>query len=309
MGLRMSARLLRQKYNREFAGLQKYTRLAASLILLGYIAQILVAMALGAALLSWTGPIWAKALGTTTLLLVIGTRLRALNNIIHECTHSTYASERSDNGTIGRVCAALLFDSFMDYRDEHLTHHAHVGDYEHDLDLQGIRNLGLHDALTPKVILRHLVTPLTLRHLQYYFKVNMSARDGIGYFALKVALLALMAGLTLTFPLFGLLFIVVPYVMVFTALNYWADCLDHAGLIPCDDELQSSRNILAPTPVRMMFFPRNDCYHLVHHLFPHVPARHLHRMHVTLSKDELYLSTKNAVRSEDYVESGAVAGA
>ena len=73
-----------------------------------------------------------------------------------------------------------MFNSFTVYRDEHLSHHKHIGDYENDLDLQGIKNLGLHDPLTTPVVLRHIATPLVLRHLPYYLSLNLSRNDGFG---------------------------------------------------------------------------------------------------------------------------------
>ena len=52
-----------------------------------------------------------------------------------------------------------------------------------------------------------------------------------------------------------------------------------AGLIGAADELDSSRNMPVPKAIGMLFFPRNDCFHLVHHLFPQVPTRHLRDCH------------------------------
>lgn len=72
--------------------------------------------------------------------------------------------------------------------------------------------------------------------------------------------------------------------------------MDHAGLVPTDDDLEASRNLLAPRVVRWLFFPRNDCFHLVHHLFPHIPARHLEDSHEALLDDELYVSHDNAIQ-------------
>lgn len=37
-----------------------------------------------------------------------------------------------------------------------------------------------------------------------------------------------------------------------------------------------------------MFFPRNDSYHLVHHLFPGVPVSHFHFCHERLMEDRNY---------------------
>ncbi|MGI9391676.1 MAG: fatty acid desaturase family protein [Boseongicola sp.] len=292
----MSAKLLRKKHMRSFVGLQKYERHTAWFIVFGYLSQIVISVALGSYLLGLsTSPI--TVLASFVLIVFIGTRLRGLNNIVHECSHSTFSTDRSDNVLIGKICASLLFGSFSEYRDEHLSHHAHVGDYEHDLDLQGIQNLRIHDPLTRGVILRHLINPFLGRHLPYYLGLNMSTRDGRAFLALKIALLFAVGVFTAFFPMTGSLFVIVPLVFAYSTLNYWADCMDHAGIVPADDELDSSRNILAPRFIRWLLFPRNDCFHLVHHLFPNVPARHLATTHEALIDDRLYRSRPNAVRA------------
>ena len=291
----MSAQELRQRYTRAFAGMKKHSRFSGWLILGLYVGQILGAIALGHVIL--LGEVsFLGGLAIAGLMLFVATRMRGLNNIIHECSHATYTEHRADNTTIGRICASLLFNSFAAYRHEHLSHHAHLGDYEQDLDLQGIEDLGLHDPLTPSVVWRHVTTPLMLRHLPYYLSLNLSARDGRFFQVFQFVLVALVTFFTVIAPLTGFLMIIVPFVLIFSTLNYWADCMDHAGLVPTDDELDGSRNILAPHVFRWLFFPRNDCFHLVHHLFPHIPARHLQSSHEALLEDELYLSRENAVR-------------
>lgn len=294
-GVTMSAKLLRAKYTRKFYGLDKYARSMAWFILASFIFQIIGAVWVGTLLLSLPFNGWV-ACGIAGVMLFIGTRLRGLNNIIHECSHATFSGHRADNARIGAICAAILFNSFGAYRDEHLSHHAHLGDYDHDLDLQGIEDLKLHEPLSARVVLRHALTPLVGRHLPYYLGLNMSGADGPGYQALKAAVLIGALGFTAMFPLTGLLFVILPFVLVYSALNYWADCLDHAGIVATGDDLTASRNILAPGPLRWMFFPRNDCYHLVHHLFPHIPARHLGRSHAVLTEEPLYAAQPNAVR-------------
>lgn len=291
----MSAKNLRQKYNRAFAGMEKHSRSTAWLIVGLYLVQILVSVVFGHFLLQ--GELtFLSGLGVALLMLFVATRMRGLNNIVHECSHATFTVERSDNVLIGKICASLLFNSFTVYRDEHLSHHKHIGDYENDLDLQGIKNLGLHDPLTTPVVLRHIATPLVLRHLPYYLSLNLSRNDGFPFQALQYAMIGAVSILTALAPWTGLMMLIVPFVFVYSALMYWADCMDHAGLVPTDDDLEASRNLLAPRLLRWMFFPRNDCFHLVHHLFPHIPARHLETSHKALLEDEIYLSRENAVR-------------
>ena len=297
----MSANTLRQKYMRGFASMDKYSRMVAWTIVLGYLTQIAISVAAGGYLL--TQPItWVSGLIAALLILFIGTRMRGLNNIIHECSHSTFSIERSDNVLIGKLCAALLFSSFYDYRDEHLSHHSYLGDYERDMDLHGIEDLQLHEPLSTRVVLRHLMTPLIGRHLPYYLGLNFSNRDGVSFLFIKALILLAVSTSALFFPITTVLFVVLPFVLVYSALNYWADCLDHAGIVAAEDDLYASRNVLAPRIVRALFFPRSDCFHLVHHLFPHVPSRHLESSHNVLKMDALYCSNRHAVLGRDRLE-------
>lgn len=291
----MSAQALRQKYNRAFAGMEKHSRVVAWSIVGLYMVQILFSVVLGHVLLQGSLT-FIDVLGVAFLMLFVATRMRGLNNIVHECSHATFAVDRADNVRIGKTCASILFNSFTVYRDEHLSHHKHIGDYEHDLDLQGIKNLGLHDDLTLRVLLRHLFTPFVLRHLPYYLSLNLSRNDGFLFQSVQYTMVGAVSILTALAPATGIFMLIIPFGLVYTALMYWADCMDHAGLVPTDDDLEASRNLLAPRIVRWLFFPRNDCFHLVHHLFPHIPARHLEDSHEALLDDELYVSHDNAIQ-------------
>jgi fatty acid desaturase len=291
----MSGRLLRREYIRRFSKLRRYARAEAWLIWLGYVATVLVSIWVGHLLLSQPVTPWSVPLiGLTSLF--IGTRLRGINNIVHECCHATFSSRLEDNVLIGRLSASLLMKTFRKYREDHLSHHANNGDYESDAEFAVIQKFGLHDPLTPRTVLRHIVTPLLGRHLPVYTGINFSAEDGRAFVWMKLALLAATGGLALVAPWTALIFVIVPLFYIYPTLNYWTDCLDHAGLVGAGDELEASRNVLAPAPVRWLFFPRNDCYHLVHHLFPQIPAQHLGEAHLELSRDTSYRGQPAAVR-------------
>lgn len=274
----MPGHAVRQQFLKEFRNLGTYSRRMSVVIIASYISQVLVAIAVGFWLLQPPIPL-PTTVAAGILVLFIGTRLRGFNNIVHECSHFSFSERREDNVLFGRICASLVLGSFADYRDEHMTHHAHLGDYEKDLDLQGIRAFRLEEPLTPRTLLRHVLTPLLGLHLPYYLGANFSARDGAAFRALKIGQLAAATALLVLAPLPALLFVWVPYVWVYTAINYWTDCVDHAGIVAYDDELEASRNFVVPRHLRVFLFPRNDCYHLVHHLFPQVPARHYEACH------------------------------
>lgn len=283
----MSDVTLRERYVRRFMGLERYSRVLAWSVVFSYVLQVVLAVVAGHYLLTFAFSIW-QVLAAIAIAVFIGTRLRGLNNIVHECSHSSFADIRSDNVTIGRFCSAILTGCFKTYRDDHLSHHAHLGDYDHDREMEPIEKFGLHEPLSLRVILRLFFIPLTGRHLSVYSAKNLSGDDGKLFFAFKIAILIFFAVFSLIYPMTSVIFVLIPFFFIFPTLNFWTDCLDHAGLIGETDELRASRNILASTLPRLLFFPRNDCYHLVHHLFPQIPARHLADAHKELCEDQEY---------------------
>lgn len=289
----MSGRTVRQEFVAEFRNLPRNSRAKAGLILGAYVLQWAAAGGIGYWLLQFPLTVTSGA-GLALVMFFIGTRLRGLNNIIHECSHFTFSSHRVDNAVIGSIAAALVLTSFRDYRDEHMTHHAHLGDYEKDMDLQGIQDLRLEEPLTPRTVLRHVFTALSGLHLPYYLNVNLSGRDGEGYRLLKVALIASATVFLVLDPLAALLLMWLPYVWIYTTINYWTDCIDHGGLVESGDELEASRNFLVPKQLRALLFPRNDCYHLIHHLFPQIPAHHFDECHERLLANPAYRSRVGA---------------
>jgi fatty acid desaturase len=291
----MSGKQLRRQYNREFFGMTKYSRFTAWAMVSSYLVQILACIFAGHYLLSLSlSPVTVLLMGLTSLF--IGTRLRGLNNIVHECTHSTFSETREDNLFLGRLCASLLAGCFKKYKEDHLSHHAHLGDYAHDREMGPIEKFGLHEPLTLKTILRHIAAPMLGLHLKMYSGIDLSGGDGRFFYGLKIALLASMTVFLILYPFTVAFFVLLPLFYIFPTINFWTDCLDHAGIVGSVDELEASRNVLAPLPLRLLFFPRNDSFHLVHHLFPQVPARHLEAAHLTLSEEASYRSQANAVR-------------
>ncbi len=290
---------------RKFSGLTRYARWEGRIIVASYLLQMLFAIIAGHVAIHYADGTASYAL-IAFLMVFVATRCRGLNNIVHECSHASFVEDRAENKLLGSVCASAVLSCFTDYRDEHLTHHKHLGDYEHDMDLQGIEDLRLHDPLTPKTLARHIVTPLIGRHLPYYLGANLSDKDGKVFMVMKYALIVSAFALLAFQPVTALVMVFVPFLLIYSALNYWTDCMDHAGLVASEDELDASRNIVAPGLVRWLLFPRSDCFHLVHHLFPQIPARHLESCHRLLEWDSDYAKRSNATRrSESAVRSEA----
>ncbi len=277
----MSGKSVRQHFIKEFRVLRRNSEAIAALTFSSYIAQILISVALGYWLLQLP---WSLGAGVmlASLALFTGTRVRGLNNILHECSHFSFCESRKGNILFGRICASMLLNCFRDYREEHLSHHAHLGDYDNDQDFQRLRKLRLEDPLTAGTVLRHVLTALSGRHLPYYVTVNLRPGDGEGFRILKLALVAAATGFLLVAPVEAVILVWLPFLWIYPAINYLTDCIDHGGLIDAGDELEASRNLPLPKQLRVLLFPRNDCYHLVHHLFPQVPTDHLGLCHERL---------------------------
>ncbi len=300
----MSQKTIRNNYMKSFRAFNRNTRMTSSLILTSYIVQIIGLIFAGAYLLSLqTIPAY---FGVGFATIIISTRLRGLNNIVHECSHFTFAIKRTDNVILGNIAAAMILQSFEAYRKEHLTHHAHLGDYEKDLDIQGIQVYRLEDKLTWGTITRHILTPIFGLHLPGYFSVDLSANGGLGYGFQKITLI-IVSGVFAYFNLqAALLLVIIPFVWVFTAINYWTDCVDHGGIIGLEDELEASRNMILPKFARVFLFPRNDCYHLIHHLFPSVPAQHLETCHDRLLENASYRKSQKIIAVDIAVKNAKI---
>ena len=169
-----------------------------------------------------------------------------------------------------------------------MTHHAHWGLTARTTSFNKIQEYQLERALTTGMIVRHIVTPIVGLHLPKYLGVDLSIRDGFSYGLLKVVLIAGAIAFTMIDPIASLIMLLVPFFWVYPAISYWTDCIDHGGILDADDEIEASRNLIVPRPLRLFLFPRNDCYHLIHHLFPTVPVHHFDACHKKLLADASY---------------------
>ncbi|MBD9524228.1 fatty acid desaturase [Ensifer sp. ENS02] len=275
---------------------RKNGRLEAVLIILTQVGAVFIPA--WASVVAFDANIYLGCLAYVAAVLFIGTRYRALSNIIHECTHFAFTSDRNWNNHIGRLLSIPMFYSFDAYREVHLSHHRHTGDYEKDLDFKGLKRFRFHEEIDRPTIIRHFLTSITLQHVPEYIGRTVFKRgEGLFFNALRILYVSTFVFLPLTlgfqsyatWVLIG--YIVVPYATALQMISYWGDALDHGGLFHHDDELLQTRNSIVKNPIlRALLFPRNDCFHLVHHLFPHIPACELPRCHAELMKFDKYAS-------------------
>lgn len=226
--------------------------------------------------------IFAVVLPDSTLLVRLaavlwtGTRMRAIGNMMHECSHGIFVRDPAANTRLGHLLAAFDLSSFSDYARQHTTHHAYLGDPEKDLDLQSrailvARKKSFFSVITLGIYALALV-PLWLSMLR---PVCWARKAPWWSNFLRIALLTL-TGLALLLPqtrLLAFIHLVLPYLTIYQWMRFFSDACDHVFLTSESNPLQRSRNhLFRHSLINRIFFPRHDAYHLIHHLFPSLPT-------------------------------------
>lgn len=226
-------------------------------------------------------------------VLILGTRWRSLGNIIHECSHGVFVENMKHNEFLGHLVSSFEFSDFDTYCRHHQTHHAHLGDPEQDLDFKA-RRLYLADS-TPN-LRRVVVTvfsaaalfPLWLKQTRpvVWSKNNPMWVNLLRVLLLGATLVGLSHSLTSSHVFF---YVVLPFATSYQWMRLLSDCADHIFLYDRPNEIDRSRNhIFHSAWLNILLFPRNDAYHLVHHLFPTLPTRSYPDVHLKFLSNPWY---------------------
>lgn len=237
---------------------------------------ILVGMVI-AAVLEWG--LWVVPVA----LLVIGNRQRALGNILHDAGHRNLSRHRRLNESIAILwLAPLLFADIRHYRDQHARHHRHLGDRQRDPDYlvcpqrwprhwwQSYASQLVSAAAWRGSLVGHLGDPA----------LGWQARGWIVAWwmaALVVMVSAVGAESTL---IAGALWMGARATS-FHAITMFREMCDHHGREP-GGVFSFTRDMVTKGPWRWLIHPRNNGYHLTHHLWPAVPYYRLPQAHRVL---------------------------
>jgi fatty acid desaturase len=222
-------------------------------------------------------------------LLVVANRQRALGNILHDAGHRNLCRALRVNDVIaGLLVAPLLFASLKSYRADHFKHHMQLGRAGCDPDLID----------PPQVLPRHWLAS----YLRQVFSprawwgnflghlgaagVSWSARAAIvAWWLGALALLLEFTGAHFTLAFIGLWLLA--RATVFHLITTLREMCDHFGLRP-GGILSFTRDMAVRGPVRWLIHPRNNGYHLTHHLLPAVPYYLLPRAHTIFRRLPAY---------------------
>ena len=224
-------------------------------------------------------PLLATNFSYMLSILIIASRMRALENLVHEASHNNLFSTAPLHRRLQALYAFPVFRLLEDYRHSHMMHHKHLGDPQKDPDVVRFHELGL-DRLPEHPIWYLFGLPMT-GYLTYEYTTttfrefwqSSSSRWSKSIFWTAVILIVVF---TRT-PLLFMYYYLIPLLVVLPVTRYWAEASEHIGLDLTED-FGSSRTNIGWLHAWYMN-PHNDGYHAVHHLYSQIPFHLLPEAH------------------------------
>jgi len=220
--------------------------------------------------------------------LVIGSRQKGLENIMHEGTHLNLSPKPSWNDRIALWCVGMWMTPGWTpavERPGHVgAHHEHFGQKGSDFEFFGYQSLGLG-----RLPLESLVGSVWILLYTFLRTTRWRVHGVLASFGPRTALLLLGVLVVLYFlrllvPL--LLYWVLPYIFVYMPMRFLGEVSEHMAL-GHSTEFGTTRNKLGWFQEYVMH-PHGDGYHLVHHLYPRIPHQNLAQAHRLLMQDPVY---------------------
>lgn len=230
-------------------------------------------------------------------IIIIGGRMRGLDNLMHDASH--YMLFR--NKSLNRWAACFLigfpvFTAFTSYRISHYQHHKFLWT-EKDPDTSRLKKMGLANRVEQSklsFLIHYILKPFLLHQifssLGSAIKTLLIPGEQNKYeYSWKLLFWAVLIGgsIRYDFWLELILYYFIPLFTVFQIIRLWSDVADHSGL-ESGSELFASRNSYGSLLERFILYPHHDSYHIVHHLFPNIPHYNLHKTHLILLNDPEY---------------------
>lgn len=256
-----------------------------------------IAMDWIAILLSVTAVQWNGWWSAPIFITLIGNRQRALGNILHDAGHRNLHRVASINDHLTNLLVApLLFVCLKTYRTTHFLHHLHLGDPEKDPDYLAppasvhaswVRNFAIH-AFSFRAwwgsLAGHLGAGMPIGSVLYV----------VSWWVLFCSVMSALFG-----PAFTVLFLalwLIARATTFHLITVFREMCDHYGLKP-QGVIPFTRDIVQHNLWSVLFHPRNNGYHLTHHLLPATPYYNLPDVQRLVSAMPMYQAFDNVFSS------------
>ncbi len=246
--------------------------------------------------------------------LVIGSRQRALSNLIHDASHGNlFKSRRANDWATNCLAGYPLLETVRRYRESHHAHHHSLGDMGLDPDARSHLRYGYSGydeaKATPGQTALGIYFHLLLNRAAWRDSVLGSVQSLTLQEKLQTTLfwIALVSVMALAFgkngPGTSATFVILWWASratTYHAIRILAEFLDHTGLRP-GSIFGFTRNLPHGTLIAWFLHPHEDTYHLLHHLIPNLPHHALPKAHTLCVKEERY---RNAHHCDSYIWGG-----
>jgi fatty acid desaturase len=257
-------------------------------------------MIAGASLLFMMWP-WSAPVA----LLVIGSRQRALQTLLHESAHGTLARNRALNYLLGTVFSGfLVFQTYRSYVASHVrSHHGSLGDPVADPDTFQYVSAGLADRdFTRQDLVREIFRTLLLHnvpnYLTYLLRERLAPRNWDSLnpaYRLEFAAFLTVWGVVIGGAAYlgyltelALLWFL-PFLTVNQVLGWFIEIAEHYPIVlDAARDLDMTRNRRSGPIERFLTGAHGEQLHLTHHLRPHIPFWNIEAAHKVMLKDNRY---------------------
>jgi len=219
-------------------------------------------------------------------VLVIANRQRALGNILHDAGHRNLHRSHWVNDTLAMALVApLVFADLLAYRDSHFRHHLRLGsDADPDkLARQPVgswlKHYGTHLLAAPlwwESAIGHIKNARVSALRKFYI---------FGWWVLACSLLWRLFGSSCIATFLALWML--SRTTAFHAITIFREMCDHYGLLE-GGVFSYTRDIVKKSIWCYLVHPRNNGYHLTHHLLPAVPYYKLQEAQRLFSMTPIY---------------------
>ncbi|KAJ7252615.1 fatty acid desaturase-domain-containing protein [Mycena rebaudengoi] len=233
------------------------------------------------------------------MVLVIGSRLRAFEHLIHEASHNNLFTNPRAHEWLEFTYAFPVFRLLKSYRMAHLEHHKYLGDPVRDSDVVRFIDYGfIGDKPMSARRKTWLIFGLPFTGWFHYEYMNTLFADfwsdPVCYPAKLVYWVAILSSVHFCDVWGGFWrYYAVPWFGILPMMRWWAELGEHLGT----DMTQNFGNARTSDGFlqRWWIYPLNDGLHAAHHLNSQVPFHRLRQAHTELMAESKAYRAKSVV--------------